>query len=71
MAKKLTYKTNTEAELIKIAHDKREELRSLRFNVAGSKNRDVKQASKLRKDIARALTALTATKKSIDVAQDK
>jgi ribosomal protein L29 len=62
MAKKTNYKTNTAAELVKIAQDKREELRALRFNVAGSKNREVKQAQKLRKDIARALTALTATK---------
>lgn len=63
MAKKTDYKTNTPEELTKIATEKREELRALRFNVAGSKNRDVKQASKLRKDIARALTALTAAKK--------
>ncbi len=63
MAKKLNYKTNTAEELTKIVHERREELRTLRFNVAGSKNRDVKQASKLRKEIARALTALTAVKK--------
>ncbi len=58
MAKKVDYKNNTQEELIKIANEKRESLRSLRFNVAGSKNRDVKEASKLRKDIARVLTAL-------------
>ena len=62
MAKKIDYKTNTEVELAKIADGKREELRALRFNVAGSKNRDVKQASKLRKEIARALTALNGKK---------
>ena len=56
--KKLNLKNHTEAELAKLANDKREELRALRFNVAGSKNRDVKQAGKLRKDIARALTQL-------------
>lgn len=64
MAKKTDYKTNTAAEIAKVVQDKRGELRSLRFNVAGSKNRDVKQAMKLRKDIARVLTALTATKKN-------
>ncbi len=48
---------------MKLANDKREELRSLRFNVAGSKNRDVKQAMKLRKEIARALTQRNAVKK--------
>ena len=63
MAKKLNLKTHSAEELIKLANDKREELRVLRFNVAGSKNRDVKQAQKLRKDIAQALTQLTAVKK--------
>ena len=61
--KKINLKNHTEAELAKLANDKREELRALRFNVAGSKNREVKQAQKLRKDIARALTQLTAVKK--------
>ena len=56
--KKINLKNHTEAELTKLANDKREELRTLRFNVAGSKNRDVKQANKLRKDIARGLTRL-------------
>lgn len=63
MAKKLDLKNHSEAELAKLANDKREELRALRFNVAGSKNRDVKQVQKLRKEIARALTQLTAVKK--------
>lgn len=58
MAKKTDYKNNTPEELTKLANDKREDLRTLRFNVAGSKNRDVKAARKLRKEVARALTAL-------------
>lgn len=62
MAKKTDYKTHTKDELHKLVADKREELRSLRFNVAGSKNRDVNAEAKLRKVIARALTALNATK---------
>ena len=62
MAKKTDLKTNSPDELKKLVDAKREELRALRFNVAGSKNRDVKAASKLRKDIARALTALNAQK---------
>ncbi len=61
--KKLNLKTHSAEELIKLATDKREELRVLRFNVAGSKNRDVKEASKLRKDIARALTRLNLNTK--------
>ena len=62
MAKKNSYNTHSSEELTKILADKREELRALRFNVAGSKTRDVKLASKLRRDIARALTALNAPK---------
>jgi len=60
MAKKTDYTTHTAEDLQKIANEKREELRALRFSVAGSKNRDVKAASKLRKEIARALTARRA-----------
>lgn len=59
MAKK-TLKNNTPEELHKIVADKREELRALRFSVAGSKNRNVKLASTLRKEVARALTELRA-----------
>ncbi len=58
MAKKLDITNHTQEELRKLVADKREELRALRFNVAGSKNRDVKLASKLRKEVARALTQL-------------
>ena len=58
MAKKLDITNHTAEDIQKLVHDKREELRVLRFHVAGSKNRDVKQVSKLRKDIARALTQL-------------
>jgi ribosomal protein L29 len=61
MAKK-TLKTNTPDELNKIVADKREELRALRFSVAGSKNRNVKLSRELRKAVARALTELNARK---------
>ncbi|MSR70922.1 50S ribosomal protein L29 [Candidatus Kaiserbacteria bacterium] len=60
MSKKLDLKNHSADELAKLVHDKREELRVLRFHVAGSKNRDVKAAQKLRKDIARALTQANA-----------
>jgi ribosomal protein L29 len=56
--KKTDLTKHTKEDLMKLAQDKREELRALRFGVAGSKNRDVKQAYKLRKEIARALTAI-------------
>lgn len=62
MAKKIDFKTYTEEQLQKFVTDKREALRSLRFSVAGSKNRNVKEGKGLRKDIARALTRLSAKK---------
>jgi len=58
MSKKLDLKKHTQEDLQKLVSQKREELRALRFAVAGSKNRDVKKVGKLRKEIARALTAL-------------
>ena len=60
MAKKIDLKNHTPEDLKKFVEDKREELRTLRFSVAGSKNRNVKLARTLRKEIARALTELTA-----------
>jgi ribosomal protein L29 len=59
MAKKLDLKNHTPQELQKLVAEKREELRALRFSVAGSKNANVKLASTLRKQIARALTELS------------
>lgn len=58
MAKKTSLINHTEEELIKLAGTKREELRALRFSLAGSKNRNVKLGASLRKEIARALTEL-------------
>ncbi len=58
MAKKVTYNDRSKEELTKIANDKREELRALRFNASGSKTRNVKTTRVLRKEVARALTAL-------------
>ena len=56
MTKKMTFQNYTPEELVAYVNDKREELRTLQFNVAGSKNRNVKLARTLRKEIARALT---------------
>ena len=64
MAKKLDITKHTHDELMKLVSDKQEALRVLRFGSAGSKNKDVKAASKLRKDIARALTRLNLNTKS-------
>jgi ribosomal protein L29 len=56
MAKKKTFTTYTDEDLTKFVQDKREELRALRFNIAGSKNRNVKLSRTLRHEVARALT---------------
>jgi ribosomal protein L29 len=58
MVKKQTLTQHSIEDLRKLVEEKREELRRLRFAVAGSKNRNVKQAATLRKQIARALTEL-------------
>lgn len=50
-------------ELNKIVQDKREELRAMRFSIAGSTNRNVKHQKGLKKEIARALTELSAQAK--------
>ena len=57
MAKKTSLQNNTQEELAKLVDDKREELRALRFSAQGSKNKNVKAARTLRREIARALTA--------------
>ncbi len=62
MAKKHSLKDHSVADLTKLVQDKREELRSLRFSVAGSKNRNVKLGKTLKKEVARALTELNARK---------
>lgn len=62
MAKKLSLTNHSVEDLHKLADDKREELRRLRFSSSGSKNHNVKQAKELRKEVARALTELSARK---------
>ncbi len=54
----MTFKEKTAEELAKDLAHNREELRSLRFNVAGSKVRNVKQTKTFRKEIARILTEI-------------
>jgi ribosomal protein L29 len=58
MTKKNTLIKHTADELTRLVADTREELRGLRFSLAGSKNRNVKLSRTLRKTIARGLTAL-------------
>jgi len=62
MAKKLSFKDKKPEEIAKLLVEKREELRTLRFQAAGSRPKDSSAASKVRKDIARLLTEQTAQK---------
>ncbi len=64
MAKKTDFTKHSAEELAAFVAEKRETLRALRFSVAGSKNRNVKEAKELRKTIARALTATNARKQA-------
>ncbi|OGC84044.1 50S ribosomal protein L29 [Candidatus Adlerbacteria bacterium RIFCSPHIGHO2_02_FULL_52_17] len=60
MAKKISLTNHSVEDLYKLVDEKREKLRHLRFSVAGSKNANVKQVRTLRKEVARALTELSA-----------
>lgn len=60
--KKITFKDHSPEDLATFVQTKREELRRLRFSATGSKNKNVKEASTLRKEIARALTETSARK---------
>lgn len=57
MKKKETVKKNKD-DLIKELNEKRLNLRDLRFGLAGSKNKNVKEIKTIKKDVARILTAL-------------
>jgi ribosomal protein L29 len=58
------YQNKTTAEINKIVSEKREELRKFRFGNAGSKSKNVKEGRTIRKDIARALTAMSLARLS-------
>lgn len=53
-------KEKNDADLTKLVHEKREELRKLRFGVAGSAMRNVHASKNLRREIAQVLTELTS-----------
>lgn len=54
---------NTE-DLSKLLKEKREELREFRFGTSGSKAKNVKVASALKKDVARILTHVNSLRLS-------
>lgn len=51
-------KDKSEKDLKKLLNEKRESLRNFRFDIAGSKIRNVKEAKNTRKEIARIETEL-------------
>lgn len=59
-----TFKGKDEVELKKLLAEKREALREFRFSMKGSRVRNTKEGSILRKDIARILGTLTSNKKA-------
>jgi ribosomal protein L29 len=56
----MTMKEKTTEQLRDLVAETREKLRGTRFSVAGSTNRNVKEVKNMRKEVARALTELTA-----------
>lgn len=56
--KKTTYAGKAKQDLVKSLYEKREALKAFRFGEAGSKTRNVKEGSGIRKDIARIMTEL-------------
>lgn len=58
------YADKSDTDLAKELAEKREELRAFRFGASGSKARDPHTASRLRKEIARILTELSARNKN-------
>jgi len=56
MKNKITAKSKTDLE--KELSEKRLALHNIRFNLAGSKNKNVKEQKMVRKNIARIMTAL-------------
>jgi len=61
-------KSQDKSQIEKLVAEKRESLRVLRFNRAGSRNRNVRQGRMTRKEIARALTELSSRKNAEKVA---
>jgi ribosomal protein L29 len=56
--KKTNFTGKSREDLVKALYEKREAIRAFRFGEAGSKTRNVKEGSALRKDVARIMTEL-------------
>ncbi|MEK7177129.1 MAG: 50S ribosomal protein L29 [Patescibacteria group bacterium] len=64
--KTTSYKDKPKQDLIKTLGEKREALRKLHFGTSGSKTRNVKEGSSLRKEIARIMTELTSIRHGVE-----
>lgn len=53
-------KAKNKTDIEKLLYEKKEALRALRSNLSGSKSKNVKEISGIKKDIARMLTGLNA-----------
>lgn len=53
-----TLQKKSDKDLVKLLAEKREDFRTFRFDMTGSKTRDVKDARNIKKDIARVLTEI-------------
>ena len=62
MAKKTSLMEKNAGELVKLLGEKREELRKLRFEAAGARPKDSNAPAKVKREIARLMTALTSKK---------
>lgn len=62
MAKKTSLMDKNAGELVKLLGEKREELRKLRFEAAGSRPKDSNAPAKAKREIARIMTALQLKK---------
>lgn len=60
--KKTDFKNKTSEELQKLLAEKRSALKDFRFNISGTKTKNVKGGANLRKETARILTILNTDK---------
>jgi ribosomal protein L29 len=64
MTKKIYLKNKSDKDLQKELLDKKENVRSFRFSIAGSKVRNVKEGRDTKRQIARILTEVSIRQKS-------
>ncbi len=55
MKNKINFNEKNDSQLLELLSEKREELRKIRFEAAGSRAKDTSSAKKLRADVARIL----------------